>query len=238
MSTNNTRFIKSGSQNFFKDLLDVATTYAGKAGKILRVNSVESGVEFTDLVSALPTGWPLYPWFSNTPPSGFAITNGKTIGNTGTDYAGNTYYSLYNFLWDNCTATSGCVYQISSAKGATALADWNANKTILMDTRGLTPRISGVSSLFQTAKTGTYFSGVVVGMEQDDMMQGHFHRLPSATIGGAFTVIPTTASSDATYNFTTVVPTNGPQTDGTNGTPRTGEETRMANFGANLCLKY
>ena len=63
--------------------------------------------------------------------AGYLPLDGSTFGKatSGATYANNDYLSLFVLLWDNVTITPG--------KGASAIADWNANKTAtLPDSRG------------------------------------------------------------------------------------------------------
>ncbi len=72
--------------------------------------------------------------------------------------------------------------------------------------------------------------GVSSGTFEDDQFQGHVHgdRVNSSTVqlaaGGAF------GGSDWTFPPNTSFPTGPPVSDGTNGTPRTGMETRPVNM--------
>ena len=72
-----------------------------------------------------------------TAPSGFISALGSSIGQSGSGatFTGDSYYALYEHAWNipGLTTTAGAPYRISSAKGASALADWQANKTITID---------------------------------------------------------------------------------------------------------
>lgn len=72
--------------------------------------------------------------------SGFLLCDGKTIGSSSSeaDYTGSKYYSLYQYIWEGSTTyviyTSGGSV---STRGASALADFNANKRLAIpDFRG------------------------------------------------------------------------------------------------------
>jgi len=71
------------------------------------------------------------------------------------------------------------------------------------------------------------------GAKQGDLMQGHAHRVNAnnGAVGGFVTALANNlaASSD--------IGTSAAQTDGTNGTPRTGAETRPANIAMNYIIK-
>lgn len=73
--------------------------------------------------------------FSSVVPSGWLAITNSTIGNTtsGSTYTGNDYYNLYVVLWN--FAVSGDMLSSSGAsttKGASAEADWAANKRIYL----------------------------------------------------------------------------------------------------------
>lgn len=83
---------------------------------------------------------------------------------------------------------------------------------------------------------GRYFGGrLSPGNAEDDRMQGHWHTSKSGASTGA-TGIGTlsnilTQGSDATTHVI------GPVTDGTDGTPRTGEDTRPRTLGATMIVR-
>jgi hypothetical protein len=183
--------------------------------------------------NTFPVGFPCSPWFSATAPTGWVIaTAGYTIGRNSGTYSGSDYYNIFAFLYETA-ATSATVFKISSAKGANANADWLLGKTIQMDVRGLHARYTGTSSLFKMADGATYFAGAALATEQNDEMQGHLHiikRLRSNSVPGAG-IYP-----DSMLDGTTDENIGSETSDGTHGTPRTGYETRGANFGAHLLL--
>jgi len=94
--------------------------------------------------------------------TGWVKLNGLTIGNGSsgaTSRANADTQSLFIYLWTNCT-NAHC--PVSTGRGATALADFNANKTItLPDWRGRIP--VGLDDMGSTAAgrlvTGTVTSG-------------------------------------------------------------------------------
>lgn len=75
--------------------------------------------------------------------AGAARANGNTIGNTGsgaTEGTGAAYQALYTLIWNQSAASGDPEIIISSGRGATALADWTALKTITIpDLRGRAP---------------------------------------------------------------------------------------------------
>lgn len=102
----------------------------------------------------------------------------------------------------------------------------------LPDMRGIFVRGSGSQTISSISYSGT------LGTKQGDRMQGHTHNLNrsgSATFSASLTnQIPNQSPSLAG----TDIGTGEPLTDGTNGTPRTGSETRPANIGMTPCIWY
>ena len=88
-----------------------------------------------DLSAAWPTG-SIRTAFTYGPVTGWVRANGLTIGKTGsgaTEYMGDDAYALYEKFWYE---VPGLV--VSTGRGATPTADWNALKTLgLPDTRGI-----------------------------------------------------------------------------------------------------
>ncbi len=86
--------------------------------------------------SILTTGM-VADYLAMIPPDGWVSANGKTIGNAGssaTERANADCVNLFKFLWTNFPNN---VLAVSGGRGASADADWAANKTItLPDMRG------------------------------------------------------------------------------------------------------
>lgn len=77
-------------------------------------------------------------------------------------------------------------------------------------------------------------SGRVFGTTQTDAMQGHVHNYGQRNgVNGAGGGSYAWGISEGSNYGTTV-----PQTDGTNGTPRTAAETRPVNLALLACIKY
>ena len=89
------------------------------------------------VVVGLPTGLGPLPWSSTTAPTGWVRCNGRTIGSASsgaTERANADCEDLFEHLWTNF-ADGVCA--VSTGRGASAAADWSANKTIAMlDLRG------------------------------------------------------------------------------------------------------
>jgi len=76
-------------------------------------------------------------------------------------------------------------------------------------------------------------SGRVFGSTQDDAFQGHFHD--SNTVSAAFNVA---AGATSVIRPSGDFATQGPVTDGTNGTPRTAAETRPRNIALLAVIRF
>ncbi|MFW9603469.1 MAG: hypothetical protein ACMV0F_00765, partial [Trichlorobacter sp.] len=111
--------------------------------------------EFLGEIKLLPT---------TTAPRGFIPADGKSIGKTSGTYQGDAYYALYALRWAMSSTVTTEPYVISSAKGASAQADWDAGKTITIDVRGMFFRAAGKDAW-------------PVGAKQGDAFQGHYHNV-------------------------------------------------------------
>lgn len=161
-----------------------------------------------------------------TAPSGWVRLNGGTIGSASsgaTERANADTQALFELLWGEYANTELAIQDntgAASTRGASATADFAANKRLPLEdwaTNAAFPRAWDGSRTF-----GTY---------QADAMQGHRHT------------ISTGANSSMTTGFMqgnngVSSPNSGdPITDGTNGTPRTANETRPKNRTALFCIK-
>lgn len=121
---------------------DTDTGFYRKAANEIGV--VVGGVEVAEITSAgitdtaggIPTG-AMMMYGATSAPSGWLRCNGRTIGNassSGTERANADTESLFTFLWTNY---SDSVCAVSGGRGASAAADYAANKRIaLPDLRG------------------------------------------------------------------------------------------------------
>lgn len=154
---------------------------------------------------------------------------------------GFTYPDLWYNTWvgAGANATAPAFYTTSDSGGVTrATTGLTVNGVTggrwlkLPDCRGLFARGIGTSTANQGAN-GTFFTGgTSMGQVLLDMMQGHFHNFPivvaNAGVAGSGVFINTGGST----------PTTAPITDGTNGTPRTGFETRPVSFACMWAVRY
>ena len=103
------------------------------------------------------------------------------------------------------------------------------------DMRGLFVRGAG-SHGTMTKAAGGAFNGGSVGATSNDSMQGHYHahtpNSPLMTLPGGSSFI---GSGGFTVDYSGSV--TSPKTDGTNGTPRTGNETKPASISLLYCIK-
>ncbi len=101
----------------------------------------------------------------------------------------------------------------------------------LPDLRGAFLRGTGSHGTSNMAN-GSDFAGPSVGDFENDQMQGHVHQYQRVSSGGTDV---TTSGTNTRANI--LIDSNSPSSDGTNGTPRTGDETRPFNAGILYCIK-
>jgi microcystin-dependent protein len=150
---------------------------------------------------------------SNTVPHGFLLCNGSQVSRT-----------VYNRLFSVISTTYG------NGDGSTTFT--------LPDFVGAVPRGAGTSSGYTQNIT------VTLGSKQDDASQGHRHVATSTTSDTYIKYSPGSGSeapgggSNGISSFTPSITIGSPNSDGTNGTPRTESETRMKNLGVNFFIKF
>lgn len=99
------------------------------------------------------------------------------------------------------------------------------------DARGVFVRGAGTQTISAISYTGTR------GTTQGDQMQGHQHAYTKTDLGGYSGTNPVAHNENwYTYSQTTTA-SGSPQSDGSNGTPRTGSETRPANITLSYIIK-
>ena len=122
--------------------------------------------------------------------------------------------TIYSFLFSAISTTYG------SGDGTTTFN--------IPDLRGAVPRGAGTSNGYTQNVTLT------LGTKQNDAMQGHRHNfilyLGSAQFGAG--------GSHDNYTIENGTQVLDPTTDGTNGTPRIANETRMKNQVVNFFIKF
>jgi microcystin-dependent protein len=172
------------------------------------------------------------------------VTINGTTGIVIPNYTGNGSVptgSVYHFA--SSTAPTGFLICNGDAvpNGAGTVqgvtADFSALYAIVGTTYGVAGTLPDLEGVFirgtgSQAISGITYSGTL-GTKQGDAMQGHFHGAQTGAGGAAFTV-----SGPNTTMYFGGTGTGSPTTDGTNGTPRTGSETRPANIALLPCIKY
>jgi len=170
--------------------------------------------------------------------SGWISCDGKVIGKTIGDYQGVLYKALYDFIWnlDGLTTVVGDPFSISSAKGVTADADWEAGKTLTVDFSS--------NEVFIRAKG----SGRNLGSYQTDAGQDHkhdFYMEETTYENGSFSATDTMAvTNSGVRNLASTTPSaatdiiNNPVENNSQGTPRVADETRSKNVALNYFIKY
>lgn len=105
----------------------------------------------------------------------------------------------------------------------------------LPDMRGVVPRGSGTHGTLKKAKGVDYpAAGPAVGQYEDDQMQGHKMMASytgSQPAGGNIYMAYGTGNLQSRTLVSTIIP------DGSNGNPRTGDETRGFGAGVNFIIK-
>lgn len=156
-------------------------------------------------------------------PSGWKFCNGETIGDVGSgaDHENSGYEALFDYLkegWDNA--------------GTEVWGDGDTVK--LPNNQGIGITGAGTQSINGRAKGGDSLGDIV-----EDAMQGHYHSGNSntrATNGGSASDT-TLQQGDNTLLTSPYAPgILSPSTDGTNGTPRTGAETKMSSVVYNFII--
>jgi microcystin-dependent protein len=149
----------------------------------------------------------VFSFAGSSAPTGWLLCNGAAVSRT-------TYAGLF--------AVIGTTF--GSGDGSTTFN--------VPNTSGIF--ISGTGS--QTISSITYTR--THGATQGDLMQGHYHTNPSSYARGTFSPSGSTAAYSNPDGSAVAWPNpQNPTSDGTNGTPRTGAETRPANLALNHIIK-
>lgn len=157
------------------DMGGFRVTNAGEAtldGDLVTKAALDAAVALLN-AQLIPTGALQY-FARTTPPTGWLVTNGQTIGNGssgGTARANSDTEDLFTVLWENFSNTLLPIQDssgVASTRGASAAADFAANKRMpLPDDQGLFMR-----SLSATSSRDT---GRAFGSIQEDGIKSHEH---------------------------------------------------------------
>jgi microcystin-dependent protein len=172
------------------------------------------------------------------------VTINGTIGIVSPNYTGNGSVpvgSVYHFA--TSTAPTGFLFCNGEAvpNGAGTVqgvtADFSALYAILGTTYGVAGTLPDLEGVFIRGTGSQTISGITysgtLGTKQGDAMQGHQHTVVIGSVGFA-----NAAGFTGNNNVLNPSTTTAIVSDGTNGTPRTGSETRPANIALLPCIKY
>lgn len=123
------------------------------------------------------------------------------------------------------SAISRSTYSALFAQYGTTYGVGDGSTTFnLPDMRGIFIRGAGSQTISSILYSGT------LGAKQGDQLQGHQHSFQTSSQGFASIAARGNDASISTQNTNTII------SDGTNGTPRTGSETRPANIAMTYCI--
>lgn len=186
----------------------------------------------------------IFPSLASTPPSGWLLLNGDTIGKTGSGAAkaGPQYKKLYLLIWSNLANAEAAV---STGRGASATADWDAGKTLAIpDFRGraligagagsgLTVRTIGTKG---GAETHTLSAAEIPAHSHPNTLTdpGHIHsgNVRLGTSGGGFGYPYGSTADNANHALTINTATTGITITNANNTGGGGAHNIMQPWGA------
>ena len=163
----------------------------------------------------------IIPASSSTIPTGYLACNGG-------QYAITDYGDLHSVI----TTTWGALTNGSGGSGSTHFR--------VPDLQGAFLRGTG-SHASSTMANSSAFTGPNVGSFENDQMQGHKHTFNNYAYfsnSNNSELVGITGHPPMANDGGAGSGVGDPKTDGTNGTPRTGDETRPFNAGVLYCIKY
>jgi microcystin-dependent protein len=176
--------------------------------------SMTGALKVGSVVNAnVPAGM-LGPFANNSVPTGWLACDGSAVSRS-------TYSVLYAVI------------------GTTWGAGDGSSTFNLPDLEGAFLRGTGSNGTHNMAD-GNDFAGPSVGSFENDQFQGHRHNYrtrPYFDVGTTGSNIDWIGGSVSTTNSQNDR-IGDPMTDGSNGTPRAGDETRPFNAGVKYCIKY
>lgn len=207
-------------------------TYAALFGQLV----YSSTVTFTNSSAVIG-------WSGNTLSAGDKIKFFNSGGALPTNFAAGTHG--YNTGTEYCvlsTGLSSSQFEVAASCGGTAITAGSAGSGTQTAVNAAWGDGDGSTTFTLPSLTGEFVRGFDAGTgidtnrefgaDQLDAMQGHFHSMtgtgtPLGTVNS--TVAGVGASGNLGNNGTTTPTVGSPTSDGTNGTPRTGTETRPRN---------
>lgn len=178
-------------------------------------------ISSTDGISAPGLVGMIAAFAMSTAPTGWLVCNGG-------EYAIADYGDLYAAI----STTWGSLTNGSGGAGSTHFR--------VPDLRGAFLRGSGSHGTETMADTNA-FAGPSVGSFENDSFQGHRHTLKNYTWSNTTTsneIVGPTGQPPLAADAVSGSGVFDPKTDGSNGTPRTGDETRPFNAGIQYCIKF
>ena len=207
--------------------------------------SVNATFPFTfgaaDQINVFSVLIPISGWSSNTVMSSDIIYS-DDVGSVHAFAVPSTSPPAGNLYADG-SAVSRIQYSELFAKIGTTFGSGNGSTTFnLPDLRGIFVRGAGSQTI-----SGNTYSGTL-GTKQSDQMQGHWHQV-SNTTNDVTIVDRVNFGQDGSYNGYGLYPAANNKgthritatqltSDGTNGTPRTGNQTHPANIALTYFIKY
>ena len=177
--------------------------------------TIGSGVVFPTFVGMIAS------FAMSSAPTGWLVCNGA-------EYAIADYGDLHTAIG----TTWGALTNGSGGAGSTHFR--------VPDLRGAFLRGTG-SHASGTMANSSAFAGPSVGSFENDAFQGHYHTFLNYawfSNGSNSELVGVTGTTPSANDGGAGSGVKEPKTDGTNGTPRTGDETRPFNAGINFCIKY
>lgn len=177
---------------------DYVRLAAGTSGQILQTNGTGANPSWATS-TAIATG-SVHMYIGTTAPSGWLILNGDTIGSAASaaTQANDNYETLFTLFWNSMADSEA---PVSSGRGASAAADWAANKTITMpDGRGRAIIGTGTGSGL-TARTHGDTDGAETHTLTEAELASHRHSVYSINTTGASgrNIVSTTVGNSPSY---------------------------------------